>query len=99
MDLEKKLEQLTFLMSDLVPSVDQLIKNESSTKTAIEALNVTIEEFRGNTNQSIAKLNLGVSELRQSNMKLADVIEKLTQKIDKIDEFEQRLRILETKVL
>jgi len=81
MDLERKVGQLTELMADLVPAIDQLVKNESG------------------TSESISKLNLGVSELRQSNIKLAEVIDKLSYKIDRIDEFEKRLKVLEDKIL
>ncbi len=37
------------------------------------------------------KTNLETSEMRLSNMRLAEAIEKLIVKIDKIDQFEERL--------
>ena len=95
MDLERKVEQLTDLMSDLVPVVDRLVKNEMKTSKAIGDLIKNEEQTR----KTINKLNLGIGEMRQSNLKLVDVLEKLVVKIDKIDDFEKRLRVLESKVL
>jgi hypothetical protein len=37
------------------------------------------------------RTNLEISEMRISNMRLAEAIEKLIIKIDKIDQFEERL--------
>jgi hypothetical protein len=37
------------------------------------------------------KTNLEISEMRLSNMRLAEAIEKLIGKLDKIDQFEERL--------
>jgi hypothetical protein len=37
------------------------------------------------------KTNLEISEMRLSNMRLAEAIEKLVVKMDKIDQFEERL--------
>jgi hypothetical protein len=37
------------------------------------------------------KTNLETSEMRLSNMRLAEAIEKLIAKMDKIDQFEERL--------
>lgn len=51
------------------------------------------------THDSISKSNTGISELRLSNIKLAEVIEKLSLKIDRLDDFEKRLVLLERKML
>jgi len=95
MDLERKVEQLTELMSDLVPTVDKLVKNEIKTAKAIDTLIKDGEATRNTMN----KLNLGLGEMRQSNLKMIDVLEKLAIKIDRLDEFEKRLKTLEEKVL
>jgi len=82
MEIGNKVTQLTELMADdLVPAVDQLVKNESA------------------TSQSITKLNTGIDELRLSNIKLADLIERLIHRIDRLYDFENRLKLLESKVL
>ncbi len=85
--MEGQVKQLTELMADLIPSVDRLTQNQEKNT---EAINQVIE--------IIAKTNLGMSEMRVSNMRLADVIEKLVVKIDKIDQFEDRLVKLERTV-
>jgi hypothetical protein len=41
------------------------------------------------------RTNLETSEMRISNMRLAEAIEKLIIKIDKIDQFEERLLRIE----
>ncbi|MFM9838783.1 MAG: hypothetical protein ACKVOQ_11000 [Cyclobacteriaceae bacterium] len=41
------------------------------------------------------KTNLETSEMRLSNMRLAEAIEKLITKMDKIDQFEERLARIE----
>jgi hypothetical protein len=87
MKMEGQVKQLTELMADLIPSVDRLTQNQEKNT---EAINQVIE--------IIAKTNLGMSEMRVSNMRLADVIEKLVVKIDKIDQFEDRLVKLERTV-
>jgi len=63
MALEKKVEQLTELMSDLVLTVDKLVKNEEKTSKAIDLLIKDGNETRNTMN----KLNLGLGEMRQSN--------------------------------
>jgi hypothetical protein len=87
MKMEDQVKQLTELMADLIPAVDRLTQNQEKNT---EAINQVIE--------IIAKTNLGMSEMRVSNMRLADVIEKLVVKIDKIDQFEDRLVKLERTV-
>ncbi|MEM6734890.1 MAG: hypothetical protein AAGC64_03265 [Bacteroidota bacterium] len=123
MDLEKKVEQLIDLMADLIPTVDQMAKNEEATSRAIERLikneeatskaiehlikneeatSKAIEHLIKNeeaTNKSISKLNLALGEMRQSNLRMINVLEHLERKIDGIEEFEKRLKILEDKVL
>jgi hypothetical protein len=41
--------------------------------------------------KQLTRTNLETSEMRISNMRLAEAIEKLIIKIDKIDQFEERL--------
>ncbi|MEM9859225.1 MAG: hypothetical protein AAF843_17840 [Bacteroidota bacterium] len=62
MDIEKKLDQLTSLMSDLIPTVDKL---------AVEVKTLTEENH---------KANIERSELRLSNIRLAEAIESLNSK-------------------
>ena len=45
--------------------------------------------------ESQKKTNIEISEMRISNMRLAEAIEKLIIKIDKIDQFEERLLRIE----
>lgn len=87
MDLENKVAQLTELMADLTPAVDSLVVSQ---KQANENINGLIN--------SQHKSNAAVGELRQSNMRLASAIEKLTEKIDKVDEFDARLKKIESKI-
>ncbi len=82
--MEDQVKQLTELVTELIPAVDRLTQNQEKNT---EAINQVIE--------IIAKTNLGMSEMRVSNMRLADVIDKLAVKIDKIDQFEDRLVKLE----
>ena len=84
MDLEDKVNQLTELLSDLTPAVDSLVASQHSTDENINRLV-----------QSQSKANLAIGELRQSNIRLAGAIEKLVDKIDKVDEFEARLKKIE----
>ena len=85
--MEDQVKQLTELMAALIPVVDRLTQNQEKNT---ETINQVIE--------IIAKTNLGMSEMRVSNMRLADVIDKLAVKIDKIDQFENRLVKLEQTV-
>jgi hypothetical protein len=85
--MEDQVKELTELMADLIPVVDRLTQNQEKNT---EAINQVIE--------IIAKTNLGMSEMRVSNMRLADVIDRLAVKIDKIDQFEDRLVKLEQTV-
>lgn len=84
MALEDKVNQLTELLSDLTPGVDSLVASQHSTDENINRLV-----------QSQSKANLAIGELRQSNIRLAGAIEKLVDKIDKVDEFEARLKKIE----
>ncbi|MCA4895834.1 MAG: hypothetical protein ING84_12600 [Cytophagales bacterium] len=85
--MEDQVKQLTELMAALIPVVDRLTQNQ-------EKNTETINQVK----EIIAKTNLGMSEMRVSNMRLADAIEKLAVKIDKIDQFEDRLIKLEQTV-
>jgi hypothetical protein len=87
MKLEDQVKQLTDLMADLIPAVDRLTQNQEKNTDAINQV-VDI----------VAKTNLGMFEMRTSNMRLAEVIEKLVVKIDKVDQFEDRLVKLEKTV-
>lgn len=78
------MKQLTELMADLVPVVDKLAIGQEKVDRAI-----------GQLIDSQGKTNHEISEMRLSNMRLADAIERLTIKIDKIDSFEERLARLE----
>lgn len=84
MKLEDKVEQLTVLMAELIPTVDKLAKSQEKTTVVMDQI---LESQR--------KGNLEMSELRLSNMKLAGAIEKLVVKIDKLEQFEDRLGKLE----
>ena len=74
-------------MADLIPVVDRLTQNQEKNTEAINQVK-----------EIIAKTNLGMSEMRVSNMRLAEVIDKLAVKMDKIDQFENRLVKLEQTV-
>jgi hypothetical protein len=87
MKLEDQVKQLTDLMADLIPTVDRLAQGQQLNTKAINQL---VENTR------IIKLEM--SEMRLSNMRLAEAIEKLVVKIDKIDQFEERLSKLEKTV-
>jgi hypothetical protein len=87
MKLEGQVKQLTELMADLIPAVDRLTQNQ---KENTDAINQVVD--------IVAKTNLGMSEMRVSNMRLAEVIEKLVVKIDRVDQFEDRLVRLEKSV-
>lgn len=88
MKLEDQVKQLTELMADLVPVVDKLAIGQEKVDRAI-----------GQLIDSQGKTNHEISEMRLSNMRLADAIERLTMKIDKIDSFEERLARLEKLVI
>ena len=91
MKLEGKVNQLTELMADLVPTVDRLAKTQADTLTELSVF----RKMMDNGQKIQKKANTEMSELRLSNMKLADAIDKLSIKIDKIDEFQVRLERLE----
>jgi hypothetical protein len=78
--LEDQVKQWTELMSELVPTVDRLVHGQEKNT---EAINQLVESSK--------KANVESSEMRMSNMRLAEAIEKLIVKIDKIDQFEERL--------
>jgi ABC-type transporter Mla subunit MlaD len=84
MKIEDQVKQLTDLMADLIPAVDRLAQNQEKNTSAIQQ----VVEAAGKT-------NLAVSEMRLSNIRLSEAIEKLILKIDKMDQFENRLTKLE----
>ncbi len=77
MKLEDKVDQLTDLMADLIPTVDKL--------------NKTVKDVQ----KTQQKTNIEFHEMRLSNMKLAEAIEKLTDKIDKSNKIEKRVDRIE----
>ena len=102
MKLEDQVKELTELMAELIPTVDRLAHNQEKNTEAINLLTETtskafnqISETTSKAFSQIAetsrKTNLEMSEMRVSNMRLAEAIEKLIIKIDKIDKFEERL--------
>lgn len=80
MNMEEKGNQLTELLTELVPAVDSLVASQRNTDDNVNQLVM-----------SQSKTNLAMGELRQSNMRLASTIEKLINKIDKVDDFDFRL--------
>jgi ABC-type transporter Mla subunit MlaD len=101
MKLEDQMKQLTDFMADLVPTVDRLAQNQEllieTTKQNSEAIHQMVGQVEKLAITS-TKTNLEMSEMRLSNMRLAEAIEKLIIKIDKIDQFEERLSKLEKTV-
>ena len=95
MKLEDKLNQLTELMAGLIPAVDRLAKNQEDTLVEL----ASFRNMMDNGQKIQGKANIEMSELCLSNMKLAQAIDKLSTKIDKIDEFQVRLERLEKIVL
>ncbi|MBN8652146.1 MAG: hypothetical protein J0L67_12000 [Cytophagales bacterium] len=87
MKLEDQVKQVTELMADLIPVVDRLAQNQEKNTDVISQLMETTR-----------KTNLEMSEMRISNMRLAEAIEKLILKIDKVDQFEERLVKIERAV-
>ena len=80
MKIEDQVKQLTDLMSELVPTVDQL---------AHQMVEMT---------EHTKMIKIELSETRISNIRLAEAIEKLVIRMDKIDQFEERLSKLEKTV-
>lgn len=101
MKLEDQVKQLTDFMADLVPTVDRLAQNQEllieTTKQNSEAIHQMVGQVEKLAITS-TKTNLEMSEMRLSNMRLAEAIENLVIKIDKIDQFEERLSKLEKTV-
>jgi len=101
MKLDDQAEQLTELMADLVPAVDRLAHNQEKSEKNIVALTNVVEQLVVSQEKIIEvskTTNLAVSEMRVSNMRLAEAIEKLVVKIDKVDQFEERLVKLEQAI-
>ena len=115
MNLEKKVNQLTELLSDLTRVADALMAGHRNTDNNINLL--VQSQMRANNNINLlvqsqlratkyihllvqyqSRTSLAKGELRQSNMRLADSMEKLTKKIDKVDELETRLKKIENKL-
>jgi len=71
-------------MANLVPTVYRLAYHQEHNTVAIKQLI-----------QSVGKINLSMGKMRTSNLRLADTIEKLIFKIDKMDQLEDRLSKLE----
>jgi hypothetical protein len=84
MKLEDQVKQVTDLMANFIPVVDRLAQNQEKNTDVISQLMETTR-----------KTNLEISEMRISNMRLAEAIEKLILKIDKVDQFEERLARIE----
>ena len=87
MNFEEKVNQLTELVSGLTPAVDSLVTSQRNTDENVNKLV-----------QTQTRTNLAIGELRQSNMRLAGAIEKLIDKIDRVDDFENRLKKIEDKL-
>lgn len=79
----------------LEDKVNQLTELMADLIPAVDRLAKNQEET---TSQS-SDLRIMMSELRLSNMKLAESIDRLSTKIDKIDEFQVRLERLEKIIL
>jgi hypothetical protein len=87
MNIEKKVNQLTELLTELVPAVGSLVESQRNTDENVHKWMM-----------SQSKTNLAMGELRQSNMRLASTIEKLIDKIDKVDDFDVRLKKIEDRL-
>ncbi len=77
MKLEEKVNQLTELLADLIPTVDRLA------------------QVADRNQKSQEKSTLEFQEMRLSNMKLADAIDTLSSKIDRLTDLERRLEKIE----
>jgi hypothetical protein len=109
MRLEGKVDQLTELMADLIPTVDKLTLSHSKLEQAVNALVqsqikmantvLTIEQAITRQTKLQERSNAEMSEMRLSNMKLAGAIEKLVKKNDRGAEFDKRLKRIEKIVL
>ncbi len=95
MKLEDQVKQLTELMAELIPTVDRLAHNQEKNTEAINQLTETTTKAFNQIVETNKRTNLEMSEMRVSNMKLAEAIEKLIVKIDKVDQFEERLTKVE----
>ena len=101
MKLEDQVKQLTELMADLVPTVDRLALNQEKSTEAINSVAQNQDKTTKALQEVIevvGKTNMAMGEMRTSNIKLAEAIERLVVKIDKIDRFEERLIKLERQV-
>lgn len=87
MNIEGKVNQLTKLLTKLVPAVDSLVASQRNSDENVNKLVM-----------SQSKTNFSMGELRQSNMRLASTIEKLINKIDKVDDFDVRLKKIEGRL-
>lgn len=81
MKLEEKVNQLTELLADLIPTVDRLA------------------QVADRNQKSQEKSTLEFQEMRLSNMKLAEAIDALSSKIDRLTDLERRLEKIERIVL
>ena len=108
MKLEEQVKQLTGLMADLMPTVDRLAGNQEKSAELMAKLIPTVDRLAQNQEkntkviqqvvEAAGKTNLAMAEMRLSNLRLAEAIEKLVTKIDKVDQFEERLLKLELTV-
>ena len=99
--LAQNQEKHSFLMAELIPTVARLAQNQEKNTEAIQQVVKNQEKNTEAIRQVIeatGKTNLAVSEMRLSNLRLAEAIEKLVAKIDKVDQFEDRLVKLERSV-
>lgn len=95
MRLEGKVDQLAELMADLIPTVDKLAQSQTKLERTVSHIEVVLDR----QTKIQERIHTEMSEMRLSNIKLAGAIEKLTKKIDRVDEFDKRLKRIEKIVL
>ena len=88
MDVNEKINQLVDLMADLVPTVDKLAVLQEKTNSEIRKL-TSMQE----------RTNVEMHEMRTSNMKLAEAIDGLVAKIDRLNDLENRVSKIEKIVI
>jgi hypothetical protein len=87
-------EKMEKNVAALIYAVDKLAKGQEKMEINITAL-IHVADILVTAQE---KTNLEMSEMRLSNRKLADAIERLVMKIDKIDQLEDRPVKLERSV-
>ena len=95
MRLEGKVDQLAELMADLIPTDDKLAQSQTKLERTVSHIEVVLDR----QTKIQERIHTEMSEMRLSNIKLAGAIEKLTKKIDRVDEFDKRLKRIEKIVL